>query len=346
MSSAADRSSRGLAAIVGCLVSDAAAQPLHWIYNLDKLDSIVGSNTDSLEFWEPSQNPYYRIETGRGTAYADHTIALMESLVACEGYDKADFGDHLQAMFGPGTDYDNDLNKTFVLKSGVQSGYPINGPWRPKAIKDFLANRAEGKERTGSDHMHDMHAVVGVVPMVALYAGRSDMLEKVEESIAVVTEVEEAIVVGLAAARVLEQFILNPDMDGDAALTAVMTDLASPSRNNPTDLDRAVIGQLKKVMDKKACEHREAAQKYFLNNLPGAFQSALHCLVNHSELAPAVRTTMMAGGCNASRSGFIGACLGARNGLQGIPETWKSKTLAYPRILELSRKLVAIQPTD
>ena len=54
---------------------------------------------------------------------------------------------------------------------------------------------------TGSTKIHDMHSVVPVVAMVALYAGRSDMLEKVEESIAVVTEVEEAIVVGLAAAR-------------------------------------------------------------------------------------------------------------------------------------------------
>ena len=61
------------------------AQPLHWIYNLNKLDTIVGSRKDSLEFWEPSQNPFYTIQTGRGTAYADQLIALLESLVACEG---------------------------------------------------------------------------------------------------------------------------------------------------------------------------------------------------------------------------------------------------------------------
>ncbi|XP_038063552.1 crystallin J1A-like [Patiria miniata] len=266
MSCAATQNNRALAAIVGCLVSDAAAQPLHWIYNLGKLDAIVGSNKNSLEFWEPSKNPFYRIETGRGTAYADQTTALLESLVACEGFDKADYGERLQAVFGPGTDYENNLNKVYVMKSGVQSKYPIHGPWSPKAIKDFLANRAEGKEKTGSEVMCDMHAVVAVTPVVAMYAGRSDMLEKVEQSIAVVTVVEEAIVVGLAAARILEQFILNPGIDGDAALEAVVKDLASPSRNNPNDLDRAVIGQLKKVLEKRSWNHREAAKKFFKNS--------------------------------------------------------------------------------
>ncbi|XP_033643362.1 crystallin J1B-like [Asterias rubens] len=80
-----------------------------------------------------------------------------------------------------------------------------------------------------------------------------------------------------------------------------------------------------------------------LLDLPGAFQSALHSLINHTDLAAGVRTTIMAGGCNASRSGFIGSCLGARNGSQGIPETWKSKTFSYSKVLELSQKLVAIK---
>ena len=38
--------------------------------------STVGNHTDSVEFWEPSHNPFYRIETGRGTSYADQTRVI------------------------------------------------------------------------------------------------------------------------------------------------------------------------------------------------------------------------------------------------------------------------------
>ncbi|XP_071802488.1 crystallin J1A-like [Asterias amurensis] len=261
-----DQKERAVAAIVGCVVSDAAAQPLHWIYNLGKLDGIVGSRRDSVEFWEPSHNPFYCIETGRGTSYADQTQTLLESLVACEGFNKADFAQRLKATFGPGSRYDNKLNSKYVMKSGKQKGYPIDGPWNPKVIKDFLAKYAQGMQFTGSRDVADMGAVVPVVAMVAMYAGRAEMLEKVEEALTVLYELEEAVAVGMAAARILEQFVLHPGMDGVAAIEAVMQQLSDPKRANPNDLDRAVIGQLKNVLEKKTSEHRYAAKKFFLNS--------------------------------------------------------------------------------
>lgn len=48
--------------------------------------------------------------------------------------------------------------------------------------------------------------------------------------------------------------------------------------------------------------------------LPGAFQSAVHGVITHAEYATGVRHTIRAGGCNCSRAGFIGACLGAQVG--------------------------------
>jgi len=255
-----------VAAVVGGIVCDAAAQPLHWIYNLQKLDDIVGDKQASLEFWEPSKNPYYCIETGRGTAYADQLLALLESLVESKGYDGGSYMEKLQARMGAGTDYDNDLNSKFVLKSGVKKTYPIQGPWRPKVIKDFLANRDRGLERTGSQASSDMHSVIPVIPLVALYAGHRDMLEKVASALAVVTDTEEGIAVGLAAARILEQFILKPDTDGVAALNTVIAELCNPDRNYPNDLDRAVSGQLREVLARQDRGHREAAKKYFKNS--------------------------------------------------------------------------------
>ena len=46
--------------------------------------------------------------------------------------------------------------------------------------------------------------------------------------------------------------------------------------------------------------------------LPGAFQSAVHGIITGTNYSAGVQATLRAGGCNASRGGFIGACLGAQ----------------------------------
>ncbi|KAI9542829.1 hypothetical protein NQZ68_016133 [Dissostichus eleginoides] len=74
--------------------------------------------------------------------------------------------------------------------------------------------------------------------------------------------------------------------------------------------------------------------------LPDAFQGALHGVLKLKQLDEAVRDTMRCGGCTSSRASFIGACFGAQTGLQGIPESWKERTLRYPLLLELAQSVV------
>jgi len=76
--------------------------------------------------------------------------------------------------------------------------------------------------------------------------------------------------------------------------------------------------------------------------LPGAFQSAVHGVVSAKDYQSGVQTTLRAGGCNASRGGFIGACLAAQHGLSSIPESWKEKTTRYGEIMDLAKRLVEI----
>ena len=45
--------------------------------------------------------------------------------------------------------------------------------------------------------------------------------------------------------------------------------------------------------------------------MPKSFQASLHGLITAGNLVEGVRATMRVGGCNASRSTFIGACFGA-----------------------------------
>ncbi|KAL8598181.1 hypothetical protein ACOMHN_043252 [Nucella lapillus] len=77
-------------------------------------------------------------------------------------------------------------------------------------------------------------------------------------------------------------------------------------------------------------------------DLPGSFQSALHGALTGEDYSSAVRGTIRIGGCNASRSGFIGACMGAGNGPDGVPESWRQRTHSYPEILDLAKQLTEI----
>lgn len=69
----------------------------------------------------------------------------------------------------------------------------------------------------------------------------------------------------------------------------------------------------------------------------------MHGVVTGKDYKTGVETTFRAGGCNASRGGFIGACLAAQHGLTSIPDSWKERTLRFTEILELANKLVEIK---
>uniref|UniRef100_A0A669F9I5 Selenoprotein J n=1 Tax=Oreochromis niloticus TaxID=8128 RepID=A0A669F9I5_ORENI len=310
-SSVADRAT---GAIIGAAVADAAAQPMHWIYDLDKLKAVLRDLEPCPEFRPQSANPFYRRTTGEQTCYGDQAYVLLESLSRCGGVNVEDLTKRFHEFFGPGTVYDLPLNDPYRKKGGPKAILPINGPWRNASLKVFIRNVDAGKEETGCDVDCQIDGVTKIAPVVAMYAGRPEMLEKVEKAIRVTQNNDMCVAVTLAAARFLEHFIVNgPDPN---AVDAVLAQLNDPDRQNPQELDKAVIA------------------------LPGAFQGALHGVLTLNQLDEAVRDTMRCGGCTASRASFIGACFGAQIGLQGIPESWRKRTLRYPLLLELAEKVV------
>lgn len=61
-----------------------AAQPLHWVYDLQKLSMLL-SQSPEPEFHPESANPFYRRNTGQQSCYGDQAFVLLESLSECEG---------------------------------------------------------------------------------------------------------------------------------------------------------------------------------------------------------------------------------------------------------------------
>ncbi|XP_019643438.1 PREDICTED: crystallin J1A-like [Branchiostoma belcheri] len=335
MSPAQEVSARAVAAVVGALVADAAAQGLHWVYDLEKLDAAVGGKDP--EFHSPSACPFYTTDTGTNTAYGDQTFVLLESLAQCKGLDVSDLQQRFYKFFGPGTAFD----------TGDQKTRPIKGPWRNGSIKAFLASMEAKKENTGSDTDTQADGAAKVAPLVALYAGQPDMLAKVEAAVRVTQNHQVALSAALANARILEAFILNGKQEG--VVEALMEELGKQKGPGITGQDETVLKQIREVQEQKPLgkPHREVVNKVFGSScaLPKQFQAALHCVLTHTDYVSAVRATILAGGDNASRAGFVGACFGALGGLDGIPTEWKEKCIRYQTVLDLAQKLAAVRET-
>ncbi|CAB1340867.1 unnamed protein product [Coregonus sp. 'balchen'] len=233
---------RAIGAIIGAAVADAAAQPMHWIYNPERLKEVLSDLEPCPEFRPQSANPFYRRETGEQSCYGDQAYVLLESLSQCGDVNVEDLTKRIYKFFGPDTVYDLPLNNPYRQKNGPKAVLPIDGPWRHASLKAFMRNVDAGKEETDGSRCGDVRWEAGDVG-----EGGDDHTCHPEQ-----------------------RYVCGNDTG--------CSKLNDPNRNNPQDLDRAVIA------------------------LPGAFQGALHGVLTLSQLEEAVRGTMRCGGCTANWS--------------------------------------------
>ncbi|CAL8399477.1 unnamed protein product [Arctogadus glacialis] len=260
---ASDMADRAIGAIIGAAVADAAAQPMHWIYNLDSLKEVLSKLEPFPEFRVESANPFYRRETGEQTCYGDQAFVLLESLSHCGDVNAEDLTQRTYSFFGPGTVYDLPLNDPYRQKGGPKAELPINGPWRNASLKSFIRNVDARKEETGCEVDCQMDCVTKIAPVVAMFAGRAQMLDKVEMAVRVTQNNDICVAMALAAARFVEHFILNgPDPN---VLDAVLGQLKDPGRQNPQELDKAVIAHINQVKGNLAKESQELIPAVFTN---------------------------------------------------------------------------------
>ncbi len=60
---------------------------------------------------------------------------------------------------------------------------------------------------------------------------------------------------------------------------------------------------------------------------------SVHTILKCESYVDAVRSNLIGGGCNCSRAVFVGAAMGAKFGLDAIPEDWISKTTNHLELL-------------
>lgn len=106
-----------------------------------------------------------------------------------------------------------------------------------------------------------------------------------------------------------------------------------------TVLNDAVKEVTEKVFDKLEDEHVSTVDNFGNNcHLPGSYQGALHAFIRNSgtnSFVPTIRDVITAGGCNCSRANYAGALLGAKEGIEGIPEHWLGKVNGIEKIMSI-----------
>lgn len=254
---------RAVGAILGAAVADAAAQPLHWNYKPERLKALLDELEPSPEFRPESANPFYLRKTGEQSCYGDQAYVLLESLTECGGVNVEDLTKRMYKFFGRGTVYDLPVNNPYRSPGGPKAVLPIPGPWMNASLKAFIRNVDSGKESTGCEVDNQMDGVTKLAPAVALYAGRPEMLERVEEVMRVTQDNDACVAFTLAAARFLEHYILNgPD---PKALDVVLEQLNDPNRKNPQALDKEVAAHIHQVKQNLAKTAQELIPAVFSN---------------------------------------------------------------------------------
>ena len=131
------------------------------------------------------------------------------------------------------------------------------------------------------------------------------------------------------AARIVELYLLGKEDAIELARREAVTEFPE-------------IGQeLKEVQQHLGVDHVDAVGMLFGRPCynPGSFLGAVHAVLTSSGYEEAVRKTILAGGCNCSRAFFIGAMIGARDGLAGLPRDWIEKTTGADIVLQLALQI-------
>jgi len=249
--------SRAKGAVLGNIVGDAAAVPNHWVYDPDKMEAHVKAAKRGPAFCDPPGNSFYYTDPGELSCYADQTMCLLESLVASQGFDEADYAARLAKMFGRESSYELDATdpdnwpqlkqnpkdaEGKIIDSKRVWRMPLDGPWRHGSIKGFLTNYVDknlGPGKSGSDDKQ-VDGCCKVPPLVALYAGDAALLPTVERAVRVTQDTDEAVAYACAFARILESLVTGAAATVAEACEQAKVALSDPARTFSTAMDEEV----------------------------------------------------------------------------------------------------------
>ena len=305
---------------LGATVADAAARPLHWIYNQKKLLTYIKGKKD-FTFLKNNKSPFYKIKTGKVSGYNEVGQVMFKTLV--EGHENIEerFKKNITKNFGPGSVYWKNLNLRAKYRKVKDWRGIIKGPWIHQNIIETIKNIMAKKKLTGGIKVNESDGYCAALPYF-LYGYDFNSLKKIISTITVSK---------ISLKYALAKFYL--------------IDLALKGSNDPINdflkmfkknsYFKNVVDDIKRVKRLKSKPHAIVVKKLGMAcSYPGTFNSSIHSIINSTNYKSAILRTIRAGGCNCSRVNFIGAYFAALKGVDTIPKSWIKKTAPARKILD------------
>ena len=304
---------------LGATVADAAARPLHWVYNQKKLLTYIKGKQD-FTFLKKNKSPFYNIKTGKVSGYNEVGQVMFKTLVEGHRDIEERFKKNITKNFGPGSIYWKNLSLRAKYRKVKDWRGIIKGPWIHQNIIETVRNIKSKKKLTGGKKVNESDGYCAALPYF-LYGYN---LKDVKKIISTVT------VSKISLKYALAKFYLI-----DLALKGCkdpINEFMKIFKKN--SYFKSVVEDIKKVKRLKSKPHPLVVKKLGMAcSYPGTFNSSIHSIINSTNYKGAILKTIKAGGCNCSRVNFIGAYFAALKGLGTIPKSWIKKTDSAKKIL-------------
>ena len=306
---------------LGATVADAAARPLHWVYDEKKLKSYI-KNEKNIAFFKKNKCPFYSIKIGEVSGYNAVGQVMFSTLTNTKHKNDiiTNFKNNIVKNFGPGSNYWKNLKLRKKYKR-IKWKTAMKGPWIHQNILETIKNVKLKKTITGGTKVNESDGYCATLPYY-LFNNSEQKLKKIIRTV--------------ANGKISEQFALAKlkiiNLADEGNKDPINSFMRLNSKNN---YFRDVIENIKKVKKLKNKPHNIVVKKFGKAcSYPGTFNGSIHAIISSKSYKSAVIKTIKAGGCNCSRANFVGAYFAARNGLKGIPKDWIKKTNPAKNILK------------
>ena len=149
---------------MGATVADAAARPLHWVYNQKKLSIYIKGKKD-FSFLKKNRSPFYDIKTGKVSGYNEIGQVMFNTLL--EGHENIEkrFKKNILKDFGPGSKYWKNLELRSKYKKVKDWRGMIKGPWIHQNIIEAVKNIKLKKKISGGVKVNESDGFCAALPL-------------------------------------------------------------------------------------------------------------------------------------------------------------------------------------
>ena len=305
---------------LGATVADAAARPLHWVYNQKKLLNYIKGKKD-FTFLKENKSPFYNIKTGKVSGYNEIGQVMFKTLLDDHRNVEERFKKNITKNFGPGSIYWKNFNLRSKYRKVKDWRGIIKGPWIHQNIIETVNNIKVKKKITGGIKVNESDGYCAALPYF-LYGYNFKSVKKI---ISIITVSKISLKYALA-----KFYLLDLALKGS---NDPINEFLKKFKKNSYFKD--VVEGIQKVKKYKSETHQLMVKKLGMAcSYPGTFNSSIHSIINSTNYKSAVLRTIKAGGCNCSRANFVGAYFAALKGVNSIPKSWIKKTAPARKILD------------